>query len=265
MDPWLEHPALWPDVHNRLIVAIADEISSRLAPNYFVGVETRTTILTREYQEREVRPDLTIRPADLYAPGAERGQTAVLEVVETEAEEAELPGVEEVEEWYLEIRGVPTRQVVTVIELLSPTNKLPGEGRGQYVAKRNQVLRSQTSLVEIDLLRGGLPMPLKQGVPPSDYRVLVSRAGSRPKVGLYRFGLRAHVPTIPIPLLPGEGEPLLELNRILHQLIERAAYYVATDYDQAPEPPLRKEDGGWADAILKEARESETRTGEPAR
>ena len=41
MDPWLEHPAIWPDVHNRLITAIADDLAPRLAPKYFVGVEQR--------------------------------------------------------------------------------------------------------------------------------------------------------------------------------------------------------------------------------
>ena len=33
MDPWLEHPALWPDVHNSLITAIRDELVPRIAPS----------------------------------------------------------------------------------------------------------------------------------------------------------------------------------------------------------------------------------------
>jgi hypothetical protein len=32
MDPWLEHPAICPDVHNRLIATIADDLTPRVAP-----------------------------------------------------------------------------------------------------------------------------------------------------------------------------------------------------------------------------------------
>ena len=46
MDPWLENPTLWPGVHNWLITAIADDSRPKLAPRYFVGVESRTTVLT---------------------------------------------------------------------------------------------------------------------------------------------------------------------------------------------------------------------------
>ena len=41
MDPWLEHPILWPDVHNRLIAALADVIAPLIAPRYFVRMERR--------------------------------------------------------------------------------------------------------------------------------------------------------------------------------------------------------------------------------
>jgi hypothetical protein len=52
--------------------------------------------------------------------------------------------------------------VVTAIEILSPKNKRAGEGYNQYLNKRNQVLHSQSHLVEIDLLRGGEPPPMKK-------------------------------------------------------------------------------------------------------
>ncbi|MBI3763303.1 MAG: DUF4058 family protein, partial [Chloroflexi bacterium] len=42
MDPWLEHPALWPDVHHGLISAIRDRLGPILRPRYYVAVETRT-------------------------------------------------------------------------------------------------------------------------------------------------------------------------------------------------------------------------------
>jgi hypothetical protein len=45
MDPYLEHPALWPEVHNRLIAALADDLSERVAPQYYVGLGRRTYLL----------------------------------------------------------------------------------------------------------------------------------------------------------------------------------------------------------------------------
>jgi Protein of unknown function (DUF4058) len=33
MNPYLEHPELWHQVHNRLIVGIADAIANQVAPN----------------------------------------------------------------------------------------------------------------------------------------------------------------------------------------------------------------------------------------
>ena len=41
MNPYLEQPGLWPQVQNRLIVAIADEITPQVAPKYRVSIEER--------------------------------------------------------------------------------------------------------------------------------------------------------------------------------------------------------------------------------
>ena len=39
MDPWLESPSLWPDVHNRLIAAISDALTPLVAPRYYIALE----------------------------------------------------------------------------------------------------------------------------------------------------------------------------------------------------------------------------------
>src|SRR5438552_2182497 len=43
---------------------------------------------------------------------------------------------------YVEIRDRRGRHLITVIELLSPSNKQPGADRDQYVAKRAQLFSS---------------------------------------------------------------------------------------------------------------------------
>ena len=60
MDPYLEHPSLWPDVHNRLITAVADDLSARVAPRYYVGLERRTYLLKADDVVFIGRPDIAV-------------------------------------------------------------------------------------------------------------------------------------------------------------------------------------------------------------
>ena len=165
--------------------------------------------------------------------------------------DVEEPIRDRVEEWYLEIRTVGTGKLVTVIEILSPTNKSAGSGRRQYLRKRNKVLESKTSLIEIDLLRGGRPMPVHSTeMVESDYRILVSRGRTRPRAELDAFGMRQPIPPISIPLLPRDPEPQFDLNAVLHALYERARFDLVLDYSRPPVPALDEEDTASARAIV---------------
>lgn len=159
-----------------------------------------------------------------------------------------------VKQRYLEIRDVATREVITVIEILSPANKRRGDGRRQYERKRQKVLESQTHLVEIDLLRAGDPMPLAlpgaaENGPPA-YRIVVSRSPRRPYADVYLFSLRQPIPNVPIPLRPGDEEPLLPLNDLLHAVYDQGAYDLVVDYGRPPQPPLADEDAAWSQTLL---------------
>jgi hypothetical protein len=249
MDPWLEHPTIWPDVHSRLITSMADDLAPRLAPRYFVGVGSRTTLLTEMDVERVYQPDVSIHSTERRGqpggPGA-----AVLERPEVESLHVVVPIGEEIEETFLTIQELPGRKLVTVVEVLSPTNKKTAEGRQDYLKKRNELIRSRVSLVEVDLLRGGEPMPLEAPPPPTDYRILICRTGRRKSAELYGFSWVTPIPPIPIPLLPGDVEPTLDLNAVLHALVDRARYDLVIDYSQQPQPPLRPEDESRAAAII---------------
>lgn len=249
MDPYLERPGLWPNIHSRLIVAIGDELVPVLRPRYYVAIEERTVLLGPDDLALTFRPDVTVARSSRPVEAAGRLPTAGLPGVVT----VELPMLEEVREVYLEIREVGTDRVITVIEVLSPTNKLPGMGRRQYEQKRLSLLGTLTHLVEIDLLRAGEPMPMLGAPPPSDYRILVSRGERRPQADLAPFSVRQPVPPVPIPLQPGDSEPLLDLNRILHTQYERAGLDLRIDYRQVAEPPLQGEDATWVDALLRQA------------
>ncbi|MGH9320271.1 MAG: DUF4058 family protein [Vicinamibacteria bacterium] len=245
MDPYLEHPDLWPDVHNRLIAALGDELSPILRPRYYVALEERTYLEEPGELALIGRPDLTVvKRTDTSESIMEaRRSPAVLEV--------ELPMREPVRETYLEVRSVPAGEVVTVIEILSPSNKRPGTGRRVYLEKREVILSTRTSLVEMDLLRGGEPMPTMGPAVVSDYRILVSRPRRRPKADLIAFGVKDPIPSFPLPLRRGEEEPTVELSRILHALYDRASYDLRIDYRTEPVPPLPTEDSDWAAALCR--------------
>ena len=164
---------------------------------------------------------------------------------------ADLPMPEEIVERYLQVREAGSGEVVSVIEVLSPANKRPGPGRRVYEAKRLNVLGSRTHLVEIDLIRGGEPLPMRlhRGTP-GDYRILVSRAAHRPRANVYPFLLRDPIPDFPVPLLPGDSEPIVPLNDLLHELYDRAGYDLAVAYDQSSEPPLSPEDAAWSAQLV---------------
>jgi hypothetical protein len=251
MDPYLERPTLWPGVHALLITGVATRLGPRVAPNYYVAVEERTYIASADPTSFMGRPDVVLvgpqRSPGVALPGG-NGGSAVLERPLTLA----LPMPDQVRERYLEIRDSATHQVVTVIEVLSPSNKQPGEGRQQYERKRLHMLASWTSLVEIDLLRGWEPMPLG-AAPASDYRFLVSRSWLRPEASLYPFDVNEPIPNILIPLREKEPEPTLELNELLHSLYDQVRYDLRIDYRSEPDPPLAPDKAEWAQRLLQVA------------
>jgi hypothetical protein len=149
---------------------------------------------------------------------------------------------------YVEIRDRHDRQLVTVIELLSPANKRPGPDREQYLTKRRRILASHVHFVELDLLRDYPRLPV-EGLPECDYYALVSQAEMRPKVALWPLTVREALPKIPTPLRTPGSTAHLELQIALHRAYDIAAYedYI---YGGQPEPPLRTEDAEWAEQFL---------------
>ena len=243
MDPYLEHPALWPDVHNRLLAALADTLAPAVAPRYYVALERRTYVLKPDDLVFIGRPDIAVvQRQEAAAPRAQvAAATAVLEV--------DVPMADEVEETFLEVRDVATGRCVTMLELRSPVNKLSG-GRDTYLEKRTEVLRTRTSLVEVDLLRAGEPMPVVGPPVVSDYRVLVSRGSRRPHAQLYTWSLRQPIPTFVLPLLKGDLEPTIDLGSVLHALYDRARFDLRLDYTPPPVPPLGEDDTAWARSLV---------------
>jgi Protein of unknown function (DUF4058) len=253
MDPWLEHPDLWPDVHTSLITAIRDELMPRVLPRYVVRVESRTTVLTGLDVDLLYRPDLAVRTASLSGRSNGAGVAVTEPPIAKPFHIVVSVDDDEIEETFLTIRELPNRTLVTAIEVLSPTNKKTKDARTEYLGKRRNLIRSGVNFVEIDLLRSGEPMPVRNCPLRGDYGILVCRPRLGRSAELYGFSYTTPIPDFPIPLMPGDAEPSLKLNEVLHALIDRARYDLSIDYGEPPEPPLRPEDESWAAAIIARA------------
>jgi len=236
MNPYLEHPSLWREVHFWLIAQLAKSLNPVFVPKYRAAVEKRV------YLDSVL---VGIADAAIFQsnPATKLNSVVTTEVL-SKPVKVTLPQSEEITERYLEIREVKTGRVVTVIEVLSPKNKRVGEGREKYLTKRQKVLNSATHLVEIDLLRSGNFMPMAEAIL-SDYRILVSRANLRPAAELYPFNLREAIPQFLLPLQPEDQEPIIDLSEVLRQISQDAALDMAIDYSQPPVPPLSSSDFEW--------------------
>jgi hypothetical protein len=152
----------------------------------------------------------------------------------------------------IEIRDTANRQLVTAIEVLSPTNKR-GDGREEYLAKRRRLLLSSAHLVEIDLLRQGQRVPMEQPLPPAPYFVFSSRSERRPLLDVWPIALGDPLPTVPIPLLEEDPDVPLPLQAALTAIYDAFSYDLAVDYQRPPEVSLPPSETPWADALLRAA------------
>ena len=244
MNPWLENPTLWKSVHQRLITILADVLAPQLEPRYFVAVETHTYISTRPNLPIQTRyPGVSILKTGEPAVAVAERRTATVPYV------IDLPLPEPYEEPYLEVRLVPDGEVVTVIEILSHTNKKAGDERRSYLQKREALIDSEVHFVEIDLLHAYRAMPFTEHLN-ADYRIFIRRRELDRKAHLYAFTVQQPIPTFPLPLLPDDHEPLVDLGAILHDLYDRARYRLVIDYSKPPIPPLDEASAAWAGDYL---------------
>lgn len=250
MDPYLEAPALWPDVHHGLISQIQAVLNPALRPRYVARVELRVYISDDDDPGREaIIPDVRIEKPKRHGARKSKGATALVI-----AEPIIVPFLidDEIEEARLEIKHVETGALVTVIEVLSPTNKIRGaRGRISFMEKRQQTLASAVHWVEIDLLRAGTPSVTRPPLQACHYRVLVSRAGERAKARYWPVELRQALPVVGIPLRAPDDDVPLDLGAILRATYDHGAYDMSIDYSRPPDPPLSREDATWADRLLR--------------
>jgi hypothetical protein len=244
MNPYLEQDDVWHDFHERFIPLMAEMLNAQVGPDYIVRIDEHVYVQDAEGDTRRLvgRADVAIVPMHDWGPtgGAPGTLQAPVQIV--------LPSVDTTSEGFVEIRDRRSRQLIAVIEMLSPSNKRAGRDRQQYLDKRNQLLASGTHLVELDLLRGGPRLPGAER-PDCDYYALVSRSESRPKADLWPIRLRDRLPSVPVPLRAPDRDVHIDLQSALDRTYDSAGYakYI---YEGMPDPPLTADDAQWARQFL---------------
>jgi hypothetical protein len=253
MDPYLESPDLWPDVHSSLMTIFREQLGDLLAPKYVAELNTQIVIDSFgdiPPETESVLPDVTvIQPRMIRESSAE--STAVAAPLRLRVP---LPLPTRLVTIYIRYRE--TAKLVAVLELLSPVNKRPGAGRQAYLEKRATFLETPVHLIEIDLLRKWPRMPLEGKLPESHYLAVVCDMYERPICGVWPIQLRDVLPLLPIPLLRPDPPVMLDLSQALRTAYRRAHYDLRIDYRAPCDPPLAPADAEWAEQLLARATES---------
>lgn len=250
MDPYLESQGHWGDFHYRFVGIACDALQSRLPDDYVARFNERVQLVSDEPPPKTIYPDVALARRDRGGPGG----VAVLEDVATiEAVRVGfVRGSHHRRHIWIEIEKLPEQRLVTVIELLSPTNK-SGGGRPEYLEKRDEILAREVHLVEIDLLVAGREMPMARAARTRGYRVVVGRTEHRPHGDVYDWSIRRPLPNVPIPLSAPDPDVSLDLAEVVATAYERGRYARLVDYSKPLELPLAPADREWAEGVARGA------------
>lgn len=248
MDPYLEARSLWPGVHQRLITYIAEALQPQIRPKYIASIGERLQLAYAG--GGSYVPDVMLvkrlkEPAPVLVGAVPVADPQLVEILD-----------EAYREPFIEIIARDTGEIVTVIELLSPANKV-GDGREHYLQKQKDLLNTEVSLVEIDLLSYGQETVLARNaanIEPPDwrYRINVCRLGQRHLLELYAIPLRERLPAFRIPLRPPDEDVVLDLTAVLHRTYDVGSYDLLIDYNQPPPVTVTEAEAAWLDGWLRE-------------
>ncbi|MEM1010884.1 MAG: DUF4058 family protein [Planctomycetota bacterium] len=248
MDPYLENPRIWREVHHLLIGNIKIQLLPSLPDPYYAVLEEDLYIHEPPAEDRLfARADDAIiltdepggRSVETTAVSSKASLTMRIPVIDPELPER-LQNIE--------IRTASNDRVITVIELVSRTNKLGG--RRQFIEKRLNLLSAGVNLLQIDLLRVGETL-LPQESPPHDYSAMLTR-GYEPTADVWMWTLRDKLPILPVPLANDDPDIVLDLRAAL-DITYDASRYSPRIYRHAPDPPLAEDLVDWADALVPSA------------
>jgi hypothetical protein len=214
MDPYLESEDLWPVFHHQLVLCLYQILLPNLVDRY------RARIAQRHYVTEQALFTSVIR--------------------------------EEHHEDYVEIRQRADGRLVTLVDVVSPPNKMTAAGRAAYLDKRKEGRNANASLVEIDLVLEGQPTLeySRDNLPDWDYAVTVTRATQPERYEIYTTTLQKRLPRFRLPLAGDDRDTVLDLHVAFTRCYDQGGFAAKIDYGRDPATPLNDEDRRWLNQLL---------------
>lgn len=215
MDPYLENEILWPAFHHQIITCLYQILMPSLVDRY------KARVGRRQYHTEQALFTSVVR--------------------------------EEHHEEYIEVRQRSEAKLVTLIEVVSPSNKLTSEGRNAYLTKRREGKTANANLVEIDLVLQGQPTLdySREGVPESDYAVTVTRSTQPERYEVYPATLQKRLPRFRLPLAGDDRDTLIDLHSVFALCYDQGSFASKISYAADPPMILKDEDAQWLAELLK--------------
>ena len=256
LDPFIEVQDRWHSFHAAFIVACSNVLNRHLPPGFYATIEERVMVDATDRNDLSQRrilhrfgPDAAVVRKESFGGSTQRESSVATMTPRTLPQE--VITFDQPTQKLVEIRGLPTRQLITTIELLSPSNKQSGQDRAAYLAKRADLLHNSVNLVDLDLLREGQRLPLLADLPGGDYHAFVTRHEFYSQCEVYSWTVREPLPTIAVPLKTEQLDVPLALQAAFDEVYENGRYSEMLMYEDASllakMPPTDRE---WAAALL---------------
>jgi hypothetical protein len=216
MDPYLETEKLWPVFHHQFLNCLYQTLLPGLVDRYKARINQR--VYTTE-------------------------QPLFTSIIR-----------EEHHEEYIEVRQRHEGRLVTLVEVVSPTNKTTTAGRDAYLTKRQEAKTMGANLVEIDLVLEGTPTLdySREGLPDWDYAVTVTRASQPERFEIYTATLQKRLPRFRLPLAHDDRDTVFDLHAAFTRCYDQGDFASMIDYERDPAVTLSDEDRQWLAELLKQ-------------
>jgi hypothetical protein len=215
MDPYLEEEKRWPAFQPLAIHALYQMLLPGLVDRY------RARVGEREYTSEEALFTSIIR--------------------------------EDHKEAFIEVRQRSDGRLITLIEVISPANKITREGRRLYLSRRDEVRKMNANIVEIDLvLQGQTLIECAKDAPTWDYAVVVTRWTHPDRYEIYSATLPKRLPRFRVPLASDDRDTVLDLQAAVARAYDQGDFGKQIDYARDPATRLSDENRHWLHERLKE-------------
>jgi hypothetical protein len=216
MDPYLEDEALWPVFHHQLVMCLYQILLPGLVDRY------RARVNQRHYVTEQALFTSVVR--------------------------------EEHHEDFIEIRQRSDGRLITLVDVVSPSNKATSTGRAAYLDKRREGKTANANLVELDLVLQGQPTLeySRDGLPDWDYAVTVTRSTQPERYEIYTATLQKRLPRFRLPLAADDRDTVLDLHTAFTRCYDQGGFAAKIDYAKDPSTPLNSEDRQWLQEVLKQ-------------